>query len=258
MERRNIHEQLVRNLSEGPLGVLLMRLFRGRIEPLRTKLMIADSSVEVADIFVAEAVDALGLGLVFGAIGAALLADAPAGGFALGFLLGGMMGATLPSTSLAKAAQARQTAILRSLPFAIDLIVSAMRAGLDFGAAVRYFVNMDDKGPLAAEFAKTLRENELGTNRITALQNMADRIRIKDFTSFVSAIALGTEMGSSLTDTMEIQGEELRKARFAAAENRAQRAPSLMILPMAVFIMPAVFIIIIVPVILRFKAARAS
>ena len=53
-------------------------------------------------------------------------------------------------------------------------------------------------------------------------------------------------------------GEEMRKARFALAECKAQRAPSLMLLPMAIFIMPAVFIIILTPIYIRMKEAGVS
>ena len=45
----------------------------------------------------------------------------------------------------------------------------------------------------------------------------------------------------------------MRKLRFSIAECKAQRAPSLMLLPMALFILPAVFIIILTPVFLKMK-----
>lgn len=105
------------------------------------------------------------------------------------------------------------------------------------------------------EYSQMLREMELGVVRTVALQNMADRIQIREFTSFAAAIAMGTELGAPLTETMEIQGEEMRKARFAMAECKAQRAPSLMLLPMALFILPAVFIIILTPVFLKMREA---
>ena len=57
---------------------------------------------------------------------------------------------------------------------------------------------------------------------------------------------------------MRMQGEDMRRARFHVAEQKAARASSLMILPMAVFIMPAVFVMVFVPVWLRYKAARGG
>ncbi len=133
-----------------------------------------------------------------------------------------------------------------------------MHAGLDFNAAVRYYVGVGLKTPVAEEFSVMLREAELGKSRVEALQAMAARVQTPVFTSFVDAVAHGIEVGASLVATMRMQGEDMRRARFHLAEEKAARAPSLMILPMAVFIMPAVFVIVFVPVFLRFKASRGG
>lgn len=242
---------LVSRLAGGPLGHLLLRLRHSAVEDVRAQLAKAgrrETSVE--EIFVSQLLGGVGGALGCAAVGACLPEDAKPVA-PLFVLMGLFIGWVLPTTSLGNAVQARQKALVKALPFAIDLLVSAMRSGLDFGAAIRYYVNLGDNGPLTEEFAAMLRENELGTGRITALRNMADRVRIPAFTAFVSAVALGTEMGSPLSETMEIQGEELRRARYALAENLAQKAPSKMILPMALFVMPAVFVIIFVPIYLR-------
>ena len=170
-------------------------------------------------------------------------------------LIAAFVGGSLPGILVGNLAQERQMQILRAIPYSIDLIASAMRGGLDFSAAIRFYVNLGIRSPLVDEYSRMLREMELGVIRTTALQNMAERIKIKEFTSFASAVALGTELGAPLTETMEIQGEEMRKARFALAECKAQRAPSLMLLPMALFILPAVFIVILTPVFLKMKEA---
>jgi len=249
-------KSLVAALADGPLGVLLMHLRSGAIEKVRVQLVQAGRPPSgVAEVFVAQVLDGAGFALGGLVVGLLLPTDAEALAPLFAFV-GFFLGWVMPTTALASAVQTRQKALVRALPFAIDLLVSAMRSGLDFGAAIRYYVNLGDEGPLTEEFAAMLRENELGTGRITALQNMADRMRIPSFTAFVSAVALGTEMGSPLSDTMEIQGEELRKSRYALAENLAQKAPSKMILPMALFIMPAVFVIIFVPVYLRLKSVK--
>ena len=59
------------------------------------------------------------------------------------------------------------------------------------------------------------------------------------------------EVGASITETMRIQAEEMRRVRFNIAERKAARAASSMILPIAIFIMPAMFLIIGTPVIMR-------
>ena len=109
--------------------------------------------------------------------------------------------------------------------------------------------------PLAVEFGVMLRQMELGKTRIEALEDMAERIQSEEFLSFCAAVAHGTEVGASIVDTMKVQGEEMRRARFNIAERKAARAPSLMILPIAMFIMPAVFIVIGTPVYLKIQSS---
>lgn len=173
-------------------------------------------------------------------------------------LVSALIGWFLPTSLISKKAQERQVAIIRSLPFAIDLLASAMRAGLDFIAAVRYYVTMGEKGPLVVEFGLLLRQMELGKSRMEALEEMATHVQTQEFTAFVAAVAHGTEIGASIIETLQIQGEDMRRARFNLAERKAARAPSIMIFPIACFILPAVFAIVFVPVFLRFMAAKGG
>lgn len=167
----------------------------------------------------------------------------------------GVLGAMLPVMTVQREADRRQTEIIKSLPFAIDLLASAMRAGLDFIAAVRYYVTVGGKGALAMEFGLLLRQMELGKSRMEALDEMATHVQTQEFSAFVASVAHGTEIGASIVETLQIQGEDMRRTRFNLAERKAARAPSIMIFPIAIFIMPSVFAIVFVPVILRYLAA---
>lgn len=162
--------------------------------------------------------------------------------------LAALCGWFYPSMKLAEVAQKRQKELIRSLPFAIDLIGSAMRAGLDFNAAIRYYLSIGMGGPLPVEFGAMLRQSELGKSRVEALQEMAMRVQTDSFTSFVDAVSHGIEVGASIVETMKMQGEDMRRERFHLAERQAARAPSVMIFPTALFLMPAVFIMVGVPV----------
>jgi len=175
----------------------------------------------------------------------------------IALLIGGFIGWVYPATWVARMAANRKEAMSKALPFAIDLITVSMQAGQDFGAALRHLVQEGLKGPLATEFAVTLKQTELGKSRIDALKAMADRIQIEEFRSLVTSVIQSTEMGASIADTMKIQAEEIRRARRHKAERKAARAPSLMIIPVALFILPAVFIIIVVPVFLRARESGA-
>ena len=177
----------------------------------------------------------------------------------LSLLLAGVAafcGWVFPAMKLAETAEKRQKALIRSLPFAIDLIGSAMRAGLDFNAAVRYYLSIGIGGPLPVEFGAMLRQSELGKSRLEALQEMSGRVQTDSFTSFVDAVSHGIEVGASIVETMKMQGEDMRRERFHLAERQAARAPSLMLFPMMLFLMPAVFIIVGTP--LYFQMAQSG
>ena len=162
-----------------------------------------------------------------------------------------LMGWVYPVSWVARCALQRKDRMSKSMPYAIDLITVAMEAGQDFGAAVRNLVNEGPRGPLRDEFGVTLRQIELGKSRVEALKAMADRIQLDEFRSLVTSVVQSSEMGASISGTLKIQAEEIRRRRFQRAERQAARAPSLMLIPTALFILPAVFIIIAVPIVIR-------
>lgn len=243
---------------EYPLGPMMAKLMP--LKALKYNSLIRASGLPLtsAKVFVLQVFSLLGGSIIGLVIAIALLGVFPGMGW------GGCVGITFffafsgwiyPSIALEKYVQWRQNELVRSLPFAIDLIGSAMRSGLEFGAAMRYFTSLKMPGPLTEEFGTVLQQIELGKTRVEALEDMAYRIQVEEFTSFAGVVSYGTEIGASIADTLRVHGEDLRRARFHLAECKAARAPSLMILPMAVFIMPAVFIIIITPIIMRMKGS---
>ena len=236
------------------VGVKLAELQPARTAKMRVALLQAGMKLPAEHVYALEAFMGI-FGTIVPAIFVMLLSNRV--GYAAGAgLLFGILGLMTPSMKVAKLAEDRITAIIHSLPFAIDLIGAAMRSGLDFSAAIRYYVNTENKSnPLAVEFGVMLKQMELGKNRIEALEDMARRIQNDDFSSFAGAVAHGTEIGASIVETMKVQAEEMRRARFNIAERKAARAPSIMILPIAVFIMPAIFVVIGTPVLIRIQSS---
>ena len=170
----------------------------------------------------------------------------------LSFLPTAAVGWLWPAAKLAKCAETRRDSVVKELPFAVDLVASAMKAGLDFAAALRYYVQIPGGGALKEEFSEVLQNVTLGEPFTGALKKMAARIRVPAFTALAGVVAYGAEIGAPIAATLKQQGGELRRERFAAAERKAARAPVIMIVPLAVFIMPAVFIVAIGPVVMRF------
>lgn len=210
-----------------------------------------------AELIYAGQIFAMSAGAIVLGIGAFVLTAKP--GFALvAALLGGVLGWIYPPMVVERRAQARRKEIIRSLPFAIDLIASAMSAGQEFNSAVRNYVNVGGDGALSKEFGMFLKRIELGQGRNDSLNEMASHIQTSEFSTFVGAVIHGTEIGASIIETLLIQGEDMRRARFNLAERKAARAPALMIFPIALFILPAVFTVVLVPVFLKFQAAKGG
>lgn len=240
-------------LFEMPVGMPLSKSFDENRIKYEKWILASNLPLTAAKVFALQALLFAG-GIAAGAAMLAIPGIKPA--WCVLAMVGlGFVGWIYPPTALEKYVLWRQTEITRSLPFAIDLIGSAMRSGLEFGAAMRYFESLKMPGPLTEEFGKVLQQIELGKTRTEAISDMAKRVQVEAFTSFAGVVAYGAEIGASISETLKVHGEELRRARFHLAERKAARAPSLMILPMAVFIMPAVFIIIITPVVLKMKAS---
>lgn len=231
-------------------GALVGARMPKRTKKLANALVAANIRMGTDYVYAAEM-----LLCVLGGVGGVLLflCITTRGDVVFGFsLLFALLGWLWPSMTIYGTADRRQTAIMHALPFSIDLIGSAMRSGIDFTAAVRYYVSTEDqRSPLALEYGIMLRQLDLGKTRTQALEDMAERIQTDAFKAFAEAVIHGMEVGASITETMRVQAEEMRRERFNIAERKAARAASSMILPIAIFIMPAMFLIIGTPVIMR-------
>jgi tight adherence protein C len=172
------------------------------------------------------------------------------GAFITAFVFG-LIGYVYPLTWLQKTTAKRKDMISKELPFAIDLLTVAMEAGQDFGAAVRHLVREVSGGPLRQEFDMMLRETDLGKSRIEAMRSMSSRIQIDEFQAVVTSVVQSSELGASVAAALKLHADEIRRTRFHRAERKAARAPSLMLMPVAMFILPSVFIIILTPIIMR-------
>jgi len=145
----------------------------------------------------------------------------------------------------------RQDQIKREMPFVVDLLTLCVEAGLDFNGAMGKVVEKGQEGPLRGEFEIVLKEIQLGAMRSDALKNMAERIGLKEITSFVSVLVTAERMGSPVGDVLRAQSDSIRHERFMSAEAKAGKAATKILIPMAIFILPAVFIVIFGPIILK-------
>ena len=165
--------------------------------------------------------------------------------------LGILLFALQPAIWLRKAVQQRQRAILRSLPFVLDLLTLSVEAGMDFMSALQRSVEGRRIDELGEEILRVVREIQLGTTRRNALRAMARRIDLPDMRSVVNALVQADELGVSIGAILRIQSDQIRQRRFDRAEKLANEAPVKLLGPLLLFIFPAVFLILLGPVMHR-------
>ena len=143
----------------------------------------------------------------------------------------------------------RQENVRKALPDALDLLTICVEAGLGFDAAMRKVADKWDN-ELSIAFSRALQEMQLGKLRREALRDMAERIGASEFESFVAAVIQSEQLGVSMAKILRIQADDMRVRRRQRAEQAAQRAPVLMLLPMAFLIFPTIMIIMMGPAVL--------
>ena len=146
----------------------------------------------------------------------------------------------------------RQVSVGTELPFFVDLLALSTEAGLDFFGALQKITEKAKKSTLADEFLVVQKDIKLGSSRSEALSNLAHRMDIDEITSVCTMIIDSDETGASIAKTLKAKSEQMRYERFARAEKEGAKASQKMLLPMIIFILPAVMLTIFSPIGLQF------
>jgi len=165
--------------------------------------------------------------------------------------LGGILFCLVPTLWLKTAVARRQRAILKALPFVLDMLTLSIEAGMDFMLALQRNVERRAIDPLGEELIRVVHEIQLGTPRRVALKGMALRVDISDVRSVVNALVQADELGVSVGMILRIQSDQIRLHRFERAEKLANEAPVKLLGPLLMFIFPSVFLILLGPILYR-------
>jgi tight adherence protein C len=184
--------------------------------------------------------------LVGAGIGALLLMFVDVAFLGIGILIGGLLGFMVPELWLSRKIAARQKAIVKALPDALDLLVISVGAGLGFDAALARVVAKSDN-PLTRELNRVMQEMRVGRARRDALKDLVARTDVPDLSNFIAALIQAEQLGVSVTQVLTVQADQMRVLRRQRAEEQAQQAPLKMLFPMMGFIFPALCIMILGP-----------
>ena len=107
------------------------------------------------------------------------------------------------------------------------------------------------RDPLGDEFSQVSRELRDGRSREEALRALGERNGVDDLTALIGLIVQADKLGASMAKTLRAHADVLRVKRRQRAEEAARKLPIKILFPLALFILPALFIVTIGPSILR-------
>lgn len=235
--------------AEPMFSKLIMPTSDQEVSQLRMKLTQAGYRAKGAQtVLLGMKTAMLCVGAVTGVVVAASMGYATTGVLAAVCFAGGL-GFVAPGMWLDYAVRARQDRIRRGLPDILDLLVVSVESGLALDAAIkRVGEEMQLVHPdLSEEFRIATMEGTMGIPRMEALTNMAERVGLDELRSVISVIAQAERFGTSVAKALRNQGEAMRTKRRQQAEEKAQKTAVKLMIPLVLFIFPAMGIVLAGP-----------
>lgn len=168
-----------------------------------------------------------------------------------------LIGLYLPNLWLSSKVSARQKAIARALPDTLDMMSICVDAGLGFEAAIQK-VAYQSNNELALELRRVISEIRVGVSRGDALRHLAERTQVPDVASFVAVLVQADRLGIAIRNVLTTQSVQMRIQRRQRAEEEAGKAPIKMMIPLALFIFPSMFAVILGPAVPKLVEAFAK
>jgi tight adherence protein C len=164
-----------------------------------------------------------------------------------------LVGHVLVNSLLKRRARIRARKIAEALPDSLDLMVVCLEAGLGLNSTIARVGEersaLDD--PLGEEFSQVALELREGRARDESLHALADRNGVEDLKALAALIVQNDRLGASMGKTLRAHADVLRTKRRQRAEEEARKLPIKILFPLALFILPPLFIIAVGPAMLK-------
>ena len=207
----------------------------------------------------------LAVGLAAGAVAGTMAARSELlgqYGFAVAFaaLAGFVLGGVVPEYALRMRIARRAQAMGAALPDALDLTVMGLESGLTFE---RTLVTVaEELRPIEANLATELglmeAELRVGAERRVVLEAFQSRSRVEGLRDLAMTLIQSERFGTPLTQSMKNIAANERTQRAARIEEKTQRLPVLMTLPMLLFVVPGTMCLVAGPAFLTAIQALGS
>ena len=163
------------------------------------------------------------------------------------------IGFRLPRIYLAHLIRKRQKNIEFELPYVIDLLSLAIESGLDLTGGIAKVVEKSRNTDIIVEFKMFLADIKVGKSMEEALADMAERVKVLSFFSFVSSLIQAQRLGADIGPTLRAQAEQMRYQRLILAEERVNKLPVKLLIPLVFFVFPSISVLLIGPAMIQIQ-----
>jgi len=172
----------------------------------------------------------------------------------------GVFGLVLPDMVVKQMRKRFMARLEKGLPDALDMMVICAQAGLGMGPAI---IRVADEmklsyRELAIEFSLTANELQIMSDTRIALHNLGQRTGLEAFRRLAMTLIQTIQYGTPLTEALRTLSAEMRQEALTAFEESAARLPTMLTLPMILFILPCVFLIAGGPAIIQVMHAMSN
>jgi tight adherence protein C len=161
-------------------------------------------------------------------------------GFGLGFLL--------PDWDLQRRETRRRALVVMELPTLLDVLTLATSAGMALEQALEEVARASE-GVVAAELRQMVRELALGQRRnlVEALDAMAERLGTPEVEHVLGRMSAAYQQGLPLQQALAAHAQGVREQQRLQIVEEGGKATVRMLLPVALLILPALFVVVLVP-----------
>ena len=160
-----------------------------------------------------------------------------------------IFGYFIPEQILVYLRNRHRLSLMAALPDTTDMLSIVLGAGLSLDQAIARvgeeirFVYPE----LADEFYWMTLEVQAGQERAVAFQHMAQRTGLLDIRSLAGMVVQAERFGTGLAQALRIYADSVRTKRRLEIEATINKAAVKMIFPIVLFILPALFVVILAP-----------
>jgi tight adherence protein C len=167
----------------------------------------------------------------------------------LGMAIAAGFASIVPLAIVQRQARLRLRDMEETFPDTLDLLVICVEAGLGTDAALLRVAEEQSGHGLAIghELLLACREAQAGIPRREALTRMANRLGSEPVRSLTRFLVQTEELGGSIARSLRVYASTMRQKRRQKAEELVRKLVIRLLFPLALFIMPSLFLVVFAP-----------